>query len=138
MIEKRKLSPGERVALERKIQQRMTINPEYKAHVENKLEQIKTKNIMSTDYQKFIYGDYRSNVLNCIKNKMSEIKEEYSDILKDSNVDFDKTFSLANNDEKIWFVNDENNSTNKVPYEVLSKVNLVIGSCLEKYSSNKL
>jgi len=42
-----KLSPGERVALERNIQQRMATNVEYKSHVERKLAE--TNNEITTN-----------------------------------------------------------------------------------------
>lgn len=80
---------------------------------------------------KLIYGEYRANVIECIKTKLQTIEDENSNLLEKLEIDFKKTTGLAWDDNGVWFLDDLNNPMDKLPNEVKSKVDLVITSCLK-------
>lgn len=83
-----------------------------------------------------IFGDYIADVVECILSKLDEIKNEHTDLLEELKIDFDKTVVVSWNHHAVWFADIKNHPIDNLPYSVHLKVDLVIASCLEKYSSN--
>lgn len=89
---------------------------------------------MPTEEQILILGRQRAYVSECVQNKLAEIKELHKDILEELNIDFDKTIILAHSPQMIWFAENPDFPSHKLPSYILSQVNETIASCLSKYS----
>ncbi|MFC4688428.1 hypothetical protein ACFO4P_15915 [Epilithonimonas pallida] len=79
--------------------------------------------------------NYRTAIFSCITEKLALIKEKYSALLEDCEVDFEKATNPAYKLPNYWgFIPDPDNPFEGLPTIVQSEVTVALRDCVDSHS----